>query len=160
MKEDAVDMLWKQVKHKLPGVQLAVHRNRRLEVPDWWRRRRMIPELSYTTLYIHNIFSSCTLITLYGNNLRQLQSPPVIICHYTESRYVHFDKSASYQRRFSFEDEDGQQCIIACVIFFYSFPGPNSSNVSSECAMTCGYRHPEFSRQPFLFCCTCSSWCL
>ncbi|KAL9388498.1 hypothetical protein Peur_017103 [Populus x canadensis] len=44
----------------------------------------MIPELSYTTLYIHNIFSSCTLITLYGNNLRQLQSPPVIICHYTD----------------------------------------------------------------------------
>ncbi|KAB5538983.1 hypothetical protein DKX38_016516 [Salix brachista] len=28
MKEDAVSMLWKQVKHKLPGVQLAVHRNR------------------------------------------------------------------------------------------------------------------------------------
>ncbi|XWS34579.1 hypothetical protein CRYUN_Cryun21dG0050300 [Craigia yunnanensis] len=39
-KEDAVNMLWRQVKHKLPGVQLAVHRNRRLKVPDWWRRKR------------------------------------------------------------------------------------------------------------------------
>ncbi|XVE92144.1 hypothetical protein REPUB_Repub01dG0071800 [Reevesia pubescens] len=39
-KEDAVNMLWRQVKHKLPGVQLAVHRSRRLKVPDWWRRRR------------------------------------------------------------------------------------------------------------------------
>ncbi|KAF5449352.1 hypothetical protein F2P56_029810 [Juglans regia] len=39
-KEDAVNMLWRQVKHKLPGVKLAVHRIRRLKVPDWWRRRR------------------------------------------------------------------------------------------------------------------------
>ncbi|XVF85250.1 hypothetical protein PTKIN_Ptkin17bG0102800 [Pterospermum kingtungense] len=39
-KEDAVNMLWRQVKHKLHGVQLAIHRNRRLKVPDWWRRRR------------------------------------------------------------------------------------------------------------------------
>lgn len=39
-KEDAVDMLWRQVKHKLPAVKLAVHRSRRLKVPDWWRRRR------------------------------------------------------------------------------------------------------------------------
>ncbi|PON82845.1 Exostosin-like [Trema orientale] len=39
-KEDAVDMLWRQVKHKLPGVKLAVHRSQRLKVPDWWRRRR------------------------------------------------------------------------------------------------------------------------
>ncbi|KAM6562518.1 hypothetical protein CsatB_022516 [Cannabis sativa] len=38
-KEDAVDMLWRQVKHKLPGVKLAVHRNQRLKIPDWWRRR-------------------------------------------------------------------------------------------------------------------------
>ncbi|XWS22751.1 hypothetical protein CRYUN_Cryun29cG0063200 [Craigia yunnanensis] len=37
-KEDAVNMLWRQVKHKLPGIQLAVHRSRRLKVPDWWRR--------------------------------------------------------------------------------------------------------------------------
>ncbi|XP_015069145.1 probable arabinosyltransferase ARAD1 isoform X1 [Solanum pennellii] len=34
---DAVSMLWRQVKHKLPAVKLAVHRNRRLKVPDWWR---------------------------------------------------------------------------------------------------------------------------
>ncbi|XVF43728.1 hypothetical protein PTKIN_Ptkin02bG0063700 [Pterospermum kingtungense] len=39
-KEDAVNMLWRQVKHKLPGVKLAVHRSRRLKVPDWWRRKR------------------------------------------------------------------------------------------------------------------------
>ncbi|KAK8485552.1 hypothetical protein V6N13_090472 [Hibiscus sabdariffa] len=39
-KEDAVNMLWRQVKHKLPGVQLALHRSRRLKVPDWWQRRR------------------------------------------------------------------------------------------------------------------------
>lgn len=39
-KEDAVDMLWRQVKHKVPGVKLAVHRSRRLKVPDWWKRRR------------------------------------------------------------------------------------------------------------------------
>ncbi|KAK3443325.1 hypothetical protein EUGRSUZ_B03487 [Eucalyptus grandis] len=39
-KEDAVDMLWRQVKHKVPRVKLAVHRNRRLKIPDWWGRRR------------------------------------------------------------------------------------------------------------------------
>lgn len=39
-KEDAVNMLWRQVKRKLPGVKLAVHRSRRLKVPDWWRRKR------------------------------------------------------------------------------------------------------------------------
>ncbi|XP_037497787.1 uncharacterized protein LOC105644801 [Jatropha curcas] len=37
-KEDAVDMLWRQVKHKLPRVQLSVHRSKRLKVPDWWQR--------------------------------------------------------------------------------------------------------------------------
>ncbi|KAG5155014.1 hypothetical protein JHK82_012983 [Glycine max] len=38
-REDAVDMLWRQVKHKLPGVKLSVHRNRRLKIPDWWQGR-------------------------------------------------------------------------------------------------------------------------
>ncbi|KAB2041811.1 hypothetical protein ERO13_D02G150300v2 [Gossypium hirsutum] len=38
--EDAVYMIWRQVKHKLPGAQLAVHRNRRLKIPDWWRRKK------------------------------------------------------------------------------------------------------------------------
>ena len=38
-KEDAVDMLWRQVKHKLPAAQLAVHRSRRLKIQDWWQRR-------------------------------------------------------------------------------------------------------------------------
>ncbi|WCJ43235.1 Exostosin family protein [Euphorbia peplus] len=35
-KDDAVDMIWRQVKHKLPAVQLAVHRSERLKIPDWW----------------------------------------------------------------------------------------------------------------------------
>ncbi|XP_052186255.1 probable arabinosyltransferase ARAD1 isoform X3 [Diospyros lotus] len=39
-KEDAVNMIWRQVKHKVPAAKLAVHRSRRLKVPDWWRRRR------------------------------------------------------------------------------------------------------------------------
>lgn len=39
-KEDAVDMLWRQVKHKLPGVKLGVHRSQRLKIPDWWKRKR------------------------------------------------------------------------------------------------------------------------
>ncbi|KAI4343382.1 hypothetical protein L6164_010737 [Bauhinia variegata] len=39
--EDAVNMLWKQVKHKLPDARLSVHRSRRLKIPDWWRRRRL-----------------------------------------------------------------------------------------------------------------------
>ncbi|KAK7368438.1 hypothetical protein VNO80_10464 [Phaseolus coccineus] len=38
-REDAVSMLWRQVKHKLPGVSLSVHRSRRLKVPDWWQRK-------------------------------------------------------------------------------------------------------------------------
>ncbi|XP_057811148.1 probable arabinosyltransferase ARAD1 [Salvia miltiorrhiza] len=36
-KEDAVNMIWRQVKRKLPFVKLAVHRSRRLKIPDWWR---------------------------------------------------------------------------------------------------------------------------
>ncbi|KAF5939851.1 hypothetical protein HYC85_021018 [Camellia sinensis] len=39
-KEDAVNMLWRQVKHKVPAAKLAVRRSRRLKVPDWWRQRR------------------------------------------------------------------------------------------------------------------------
>ncbi|KAK6922393.1 Exostosin, GT47 domain [Dillenia turbinata] len=35
--DDAVNMLWRQVKRKLPVVKLAVHRNQRLKIPDWWR---------------------------------------------------------------------------------------------------------------------------
>ena len=54
-KEDSVNMLWRQVKHKLPGVKLAVHRSRRLKVPDWWRRR-WFPKPAFVTLYIHNHF--------------------------------------------------------------------------------------------------------
>ncbi|CAI8616986.1 unnamed protein product [Vicia faba] len=38
-REDAVNMLWRQVKHKLPGVTLSIHRNRRLKISDWWRKR-------------------------------------------------------------------------------------------------------------------------
>ncbi|GAB4840599.1 hypothetical protein Ancab_021371 [Ancistrocladus abbreviatus] len=39
-KQDAVNMLWRQVRHKLPAANLAVHRSRRLKIPDWWDRRR------------------------------------------------------------------------------------------------------------------------
>ncbi|KAL1804545.1 hypothetical protein DCAR_0936198 [Daucus carota subsp. sativus] len=39
-KEDAVNMLWRQIRHKVPAAKLAVHRSRRLKVPDWWSRRR------------------------------------------------------------------------------------------------------------------------
>ncbi|CAN8238617.1 unnamed protein product [Cochlearia groenlandica] len=35
-REDAVNLLWRQVKHKIPNVKLDVHRNRRLKIPDWW----------------------------------------------------------------------------------------------------------------------------
>ncbi|KAL0335980.1 UNVERIFIED_CONTAM: putative arabinosyltransferase A [Sesamum radiatum] len=35
--EDAVNMIWRQVKQKVPAVKLAVHRSRRLKIPDWWR---------------------------------------------------------------------------------------------------------------------------
>jgi hypothetical protein len=38
-REDAVNMLWRQVKHKLPGVRLSIHRTRRLKISDWWRKR-------------------------------------------------------------------------------------------------------------------------
>jgi putative arabinosyltransferase len=36
MKDNAVNMIWRQVRRKLPAVNLAIHRNRRLKVPDWW----------------------------------------------------------------------------------------------------------------------------
>lgn len=39
-REDAVNMLWKQVRYKLPETKLSVHRNRRLKIPDWWDRKR------------------------------------------------------------------------------------------------------------------------
>ncbi|KAJ8759055.1 hypothetical protein K2173_003293 [Erythroxylum novogranatense] len=39
-KDDAVNLLWREVKHKLPAAKLAVHRSRRLKIPDWWQRRR------------------------------------------------------------------------------------------------------------------------
>ncbi|XP_072999095.1 probable arabinosyltransferase ARAD1 [Typha latifolia] len=33
---DAVNMIWRQVRHKLPAANLAVHRIKRLKIPDWW----------------------------------------------------------------------------------------------------------------------------
>jgi len=33
---DAVNMIWRQVRHKLPAAKLADHRTRRLKIPDWW----------------------------------------------------------------------------------------------------------------------------
>ncbi|XP_010927722.2 probable arabinosyltransferase ARAD1 isoform X2 [Elaeis guineensis] len=38
-RDDAVNMIWRQVRHKLPAANLAVHRSRRLKIPDWWSRR-------------------------------------------------------------------------------------------------------------------------
>lgn len=38
--EDAVNMIWRQIRHKLPAANLAVHRNRRLKIPDWWSKKR------------------------------------------------------------------------------------------------------------------------
>ncbi|XP_008776728.1 probable arabinosyltransferase ARAD1 [Phoenix dactylifera] len=35
-RDDAVNMIWRQVRHKLPAANLAVHRSRRLKIPDWW----------------------------------------------------------------------------------------------------------------------------
>nr|GMD95287.1 probable arabinosyltransferase ARAD1 [Ipomoea batatas] len=37
-KGDAVSMVWRQVRHKLPFANLDVHRSRRLKVPDPWLR--------------------------------------------------------------------------------------------------------------------------
>lgn len=36
-KDDAVNMIWREVRHKVPFERLAVNRARRLKVPDWWR---------------------------------------------------------------------------------------------------------------------------
>lgn len=36
-KEDGVNMIWRQIKHKLSTAKLSIHRNRRLKIPDWWR---------------------------------------------------------------------------------------------------------------------------
>ncbi|KAI0510522.1 hypothetical protein KFK09_011126 [Dendrobium nobile] len=35
-RDDAVNMLWRQVRQKLPTAKLAEHRSRRLKIPDWW----------------------------------------------------------------------------------------------------------------------------
>jgi len=37
---DAADMIWREVRHKLPAAKLAVHRTKRLKIPDWWGNRR------------------------------------------------------------------------------------------------------------------------
>ncbi|KAJ3678272.1 hypothetical protein LUZ60_002075 [Juncus effusus] len=36
-KEDAVDLIWREVRRKVPEVKREVNRNRRLKIPDWWR---------------------------------------------------------------------------------------------------------------------------
>lgn len=38
-KDDAVNMLWRQIHRKLSAVNLAIHRTKRLKIPDWWERR-------------------------------------------------------------------------------------------------------------------------
>jgi hypothetical protein len=39
-KDDAVNMIFKQVQRKVPALKLAIHRSKRLRIADWWRRRR------------------------------------------------------------------------------------------------------------------------
>lgn len=36
-KDDAVSMLWREVRQKLPTAKLSEHRSRRLKIPDWWK---------------------------------------------------------------------------------------------------------------------------
>eukprot|EP00250_Pteridium_aquilinum_P008674 c18120_g1_i1 orf=498-1853(+) len=36
LRNDAVEMVWKQVQRKLPAIRLAKHRLKRLKIPDWW----------------------------------------------------------------------------------------------------------------------------
>ncbi|XP_074303331.1 putative arabinosyltransferase ARAD1 [Silene latifolia] len=40
--DDAVNMLWRQIRHKLPFSTLDDHRTRRLKIPDWWEKRRKL----------------------------------------------------------------------------------------------------------------------
>eukprot|EP00250_Pteridium_aquilinum_P035039 c8505_g1_i2 orf=401-1780(+) len=35
-KDDAVSMIWKQARRKIPSVHLAIHRAKRLKIHDWW----------------------------------------------------------------------------------------------------------------------------
>ncbi|KAI3681706.1 hypothetical protein L6452_36509 [Arctium lappa] len=36
-KDDAMNMIWRQVQHKVPAERLDVHRTQRFKVPNWWR---------------------------------------------------------------------------------------------------------------------------
>lgn len=67
---DAVNMLWRQIKHKLPEVTLSIHRSRRLKIPDWWHRRWFL-ELSAWILYIHSL--KFLLLSLKG--IRRISLP-------------------------------------------------------------------------------------
>ncbi|CAM6094865.1 unnamed protein product [Calypogeia fissa] len=35
--DDAVNMIWKELHHKVPAIKLASHRTQRLKISDWWR---------------------------------------------------------------------------------------------------------------------------
>ncbi|KAL9225559.1 hypothetical protein vseg_001465 [Gypsophila vaccaria] len=39
-REDGVNMLWRQIRHKIPSTILDTHRTRRLKIPDWWGKKR------------------------------------------------------------------------------------------------------------------------
>lgn len=66
-KEDAVNMVWRQVKNKIPGVQLAVHRHRRLKIPDWWSIWFIFLMWNCT---FHNFSIICDGNPFRGNNHR------------------------------------------------------------------------------------------
>ncbi|KAK9675408.1 hypothetical protein RND81_11G005800 [Saponaria officinalis] len=40
-REDGVNMIWRQIRHKIPSSTLDAHRSRRLKIPDWWGKRRL-----------------------------------------------------------------------------------------------------------------------
>lgn len=38
-RDDAVNMIWKQIQRKVPNINLSINRAQRLKIADWWRRK-------------------------------------------------------------------------------------------------------------------------
>eukprot|EP00897_Mesotaenium_endlicherianum_P006875 jgi/Mesen1/6215/ME000320S05412 len=38
--QDATNMIWRQVQHKVPFIRQAINRHHRLQIPDWWDKRK------------------------------------------------------------------------------------------------------------------------